>query len=170
MSQLKDPKDFSVGTTSAEYVSVPAGYTTDPSYTPYTQTGGTTIPTHTSISYPATGAGNVTWPSNSWYTPTPFIKSYSVLELPESKMPLKVFIDGGLMTTGVVGSKAQVAYDGRKKLIIKANAITWDEDSITYMSIEYKKSLYHYAIYANESFYKEDSVILDAQLLSKVKL
>ena len=113
------------------------------------------------------------WNNNYyWYTTptTDYVQDYSVFELPKKEMPPKVFIGGKMMTTGdSIGSKAQVVYDGSDKLIIRKNAMSWDAESVMYMSLEYKTKIYHFCVNMLDA-YKDDTLILNAHKISKVNL
>lgn len=110
-----------------------------------------------------TNSGNITW------NYAPVTPGYYIMKSPENRMPFKVYADGVLLTSGIFGSLADVAFCRNNKLIFRATAL-FNKSSI---SIEYKGKLYHYSINCTYNSYpecEENSTWIKAQLLSKVEV
>lgn len=137
------------------------------------------------ISYPTTATGTTTTigtggqifgPSTNIYNPLGVVTDkpkYSVFELPlKNKMPNKVYVNGILLTVGILGSDVQAAFAG-DKIIFSPGEIPGiaDWNKRLTVSLDYGDSLYHYNIITDDRCiveFKEGSNIIKAKLVSKV--
>jgi hypothetical protein len=140
--------------------------------TDYNSSTTTNVPYVTTTLNTSTSTGTtpdfvINWPSTTWTTSTLKLPSYYVFRLPESNMPYKVYAAGRLLTLGMFGSDAEVAFCGVKKLIFAGTVL----QNIDYISIEYKDCIYHYKIFCNFGVYEceENSCTLKSQLLSIIR-
>jgi len=95
---------------------------------------------------------------------------YAIFELPERRIPRRVYLCGRLVTLGAIGTDVECAFAG-KKLIFEPgliNALTFN-GRVT-VSLEYDDCTYHYNI-GREGIpaFRPNSKTLDAQLVSKIE-
>jgi hypothetical protein len=154
-----------------------------PGFNPYgsgTSTGlgnGTTYiyPAGTSLVPPTTiyPQPNIfTTPSTSGYISiNTQPEKYSLFELPRKKCPSAVYVNGRMVTLGIIGSDVECAYMGQY-LAFSPGVLT----ALTYgnritVILEYKTAMYHYNVGDSMTGLKhrDCSTILDAQLLSTIK-
>lgn len=95
---------------------------------------------------------------------------YAIFELPERKIPKRVYLCGRLVTLGALGTDVECAFAG-KKLVFEPgliNALTYN-GRVT-VSLEYDDCTYHYNVGSQGiPAFKSNSKILDAQLVSKIE-
>jgi hypothetical protein len=136
----------------------------------------TTITTGTSTS----GAG-VYYPLNqpgvTIYTstyPAMVYKINSVLLLPLKIAPIKVYVDGDLMTPGLIGSSAHYTYMGDQIIfiddILRVMGINSMKSDIL-CALEFKKEIYHYRIGDIEDgiYYVGETKTIAPDLMAVVK-
>ena len=147
-------------------------------------TGGSTIKIDDSSS---TSGGDVWWSSN----PSPIIYNSPIFNityqnnkskhtnfvLPEARMPEKFYINGLLMSPGIMGSDADYAYNGANKLVLAPHVLTPTKDSPIVLRIntgkdkivvEYDNCMYHYTIDSVPGTNEQEKEIQTTQL-SQVK-
>lgn len=125
--------------------------------------GTNTNPTTTTTIGTGTGTG-LTYPTGTLSSPTwaylaPTEPTYTVLRLPKSKMPEKIFVMGMLKTCGLLGTDAECAYDGHDNLVFSPNVLPttngyqgyisvpgYPNSSKPTISLEYSDAIYHYVV------------------------
>ena len=121
------------------------------------------------------GPAQTTWTTSSTsYSYSMTYKSDSILKLPIKTAPIKVWLDGALLTPGLIRSKAHYAYlDGQiifnRDILKKICYISPKEDLM--LAVEFKKAIYHYCIGSFEDgvIYEGDTKIIKPQLMAVVK-
>ena len=126
----------------------------------------------TTSTLPATWGTGFTMPTSTW---TPYVirntsqelHEHYIFKLPKNKLPLKIYINGGLKTIGIVGSLAEVAYLGKNKVCINKKAFSPTLALYTELtiSLEYKTAIYHYC--TNAELLYNDHAEIKAIFLSK---
>lgn len=91
---------------------------------------------------------------------------YHVMLLPVKRIPKMIYVNGRLLTFGVLGSNAECAYAGNGKLVFSPGII----NAISYLgktsiSLQYRKKLYHYSVNYNSA-----ETLLNCILLSEILL
>ena len=130
---------------------------------------GTIIPTPTIVTPVYTPATYPTVPTP--YNPAPtttwtYINirpKYTTFDLPVNECPVAVYVNGRMMTLGILGSDVQAAYTG-DQLIFAPEVFSLTSDSSTTLIIEYPDVFYHYNVIG----YFEDSTKIDVLLLSEI--
>lgn len=121
----------------------------------------------------SSGTGNINAQSNIVYTyPYPQTETYVVFELPRYQMPRKIYLNGRLVTVGMLGNDVQAAYDGKNKVIFRLGELNsyYVSNKIT-VSVEYSDSLYHYNVEHTGGVmkFKPNSTTLSAVLISEIE-
>lgn len=138
----------------------------DWTYTPSTTTG-------TAITYGPND--NVEWWNNSTVNTiiTQQPKSFSLMNLDGDDMPESVFVNGTMVTLGIIGSNVQCSYMGNGQLLFDSGVIgdTWATGiTCITISVVYSDRTCHYNIeFAQEvGIYKKGTKTLNAILVSTI--
>ena len=128
--------------------------------------GHYTYPDPNTIIWPNTGSTNISFTLTA--APEP---KYSVLKLPRTQRPCRVFLNGRMVSLGKIGEDVIVAHDGEYKLIIAPKILTYGfifDNKIT-IAVEYHHEVYNYTVEMDGASikYKEDSNYLDVKLVNK---
>lgn len=135
-------------------------------YAPYTTTGGTGSTGGITL-YPNTSAGHITLGPQTYYNNQ---RHYVVFDLPSKKIPELVFVNGILVSVGVLGSSAECAFAG-KSLIFDYNVVQQHSSRKITITLQYKEKIYHYCVeplslFSGAPTLKEGTMRLDAKLIS----
>ena len=136
-------------------------------------TGITIDPSISGSSQPL-GNGSITWPktpiASNITIPQP---TYTVLELPQNKIPEKIYVNGILMTCGLLGTDVDCAYAGKNKIIFAPDIFTdsfgfFVRSRIPKISVEYNNAIYHYVV-DHVPVKGDNSTILDVRQVGMIK-
>lgn len=130
-----------------------------------TGTGGSTF-----FPYPAQQTAISS--SFSLYFP---VQGYCILELAQSKVPKKVYLNGRLLSLGIFGSDVDVAFIPQNKLLIETQMLidVPGSNRRRNISVEYNDWMYHYTYdlaYTSSQpiLCKHGTKIIDATLVGMV--
>lgn len=93
---------------------------------------------------------------------------YSVMEIADDEMPESIYVNGKLMTLGIIGTKVQCAYMGNQIFFEHGIIDSWINSTI---SIVYEDQTCHYnlEICTESGVYKDaNSLVLNTVLVSSV--
>ena len=100
---------------------------------------------------------------------------YTTFKLPRANMPQKVYVDGVLMTCGILGSDAECAYTSKDNIVFAPEVFSAEDVLATSsgrgptMSIEYADAIYHYSI-KYVPVKGDGTKIIETAMLGKVKI
>jgi hypothetical protein len=114
---------------------------------PFNNPGPTYVPTG---AYTGSGtsigggtSGGIYGGNNTWTYATPSAYTYKSMELTRKEMPNAVYIDGMIVTLGIIGSDVECAYIGTHLIFTPGVAEAFDT---TTLILDYKDEMYHYNI------------------------
>ena len=96
----------------------------------------------------SSSSGNVyTWPqiSTSGTITITNQQSYMIVDLPEKSVPQAVYVNGRMVTLGILGSDAECAY-ANDNLIFAPGVLQGQENGRMTLIMEFKKHSYHYSV------------------------
>ena len=133
--------------------------------------GTTAYPGTTTVPYTITSPNITVMPNNGfgYYQPTvtttTYAYSYKSMQLPKKRIPKKVYVNGKLLTLGIIGSNVECAYVGAHLIFapgVTEGLLLSNQRSIV---LEYAREVYNYSIEPEELAKNK----LNVKLLSIVK-
>jgi len=117
----------------------------------YTTTGGTS------------SGDTFTLQPSPWNT-SALPSKYLVMDLPKKPMPHFVFVDGRMLTLGIIGTDVECAFVGRSKIIFSPGIVSTLEVNSSKISIQYEDFINHYNVVGS------DGPMLNVELVSTISL